>query len=130
MRITTILFVTLLISSSKLLYADDFNCVVGNEVIADVGQGVSLRTCMWEREPGVFIRAGPLELIKNGVLILKANTDKSGKLHGQYTSWSDEGDVIENGIYVQGLKEGDWLKIDKYGKRKILRFRGGNLIEP
>ena len=115
---------------TALLSADEFRCPVGKEVTASLGQGVSLRTCMWEREPSVFIRTGPLELIKNGILILKTQTDRSGKLHGRFTSWDDRGEIIENGNYVRGLKEGPWLKIDEQGNRQILHFNGGNLVDP
>jgi antitoxin component YwqK of YwqJK toxin-antitoxin module len=78
----------------------------------------------------VTVRAGPLELIKNGILILKLKTDSNGKLHGQFTSWNDAGEMTENGNYVEGLKQGIWTVISKNGDSKIVHYRAGAIVEP
>ena len=51
---------------------DDFACGLGEVAVADLGEGVVMRTCLWQKQPGVVVRTGPMELIKNGILILKA----------------------------------------------------------
>ena len=85
---------------------------------------------MWEKAANVTVRAGPLELIKNGVLILKLETDSNGKLHGQYTSWNDAGEITENGNYIGGLKEGIWTLTSKDGSSETLLYRAGVIVEP
>jgi hypothetical protein len=108
----------------------EFYCQVGKEVIIGLGDGVTLRTCIWEKEPGVTIRTGSLELIKNDILILKSQSNEKGKLHGEYTAWSDEGEVIETGSYVEGLKNGPWISIDKNGNNTTLVYRMGKIVAP
>lgn len=123
------IWVALSICLATPVVADEFRCPLGKEVSASLGQGVSMRTCMWEKEPSVFVRTGPLELIKNGILILKMQTNRAGRLHGRFTSWNDQGEIIENGNYVKGLKEGPWFKIDENGNRHNLLFSGGSLVD-
>lgn len=89
-----------------------------------------MRTCMWKKDPNVVIRVGPLELIKNGILILRTQTNSKGKLHGPFRSWSDEGEIQEKGNYVEGLKEGLWVIVKKGGNRENIHYQGGIPIEP
>ena len=110
--------------------ANDFHCPRGVPATAGLGDGVIMRTCLWERAPGDRIRVGPIELIKNGIMILKTQTDASGKLHGDFISWDDNGKVIEKGSYSRGLKQGEWLVVDAQGKTTIRFYRDGILIEP
>jgi hypothetical protein len=110
--------------------ATDIECAVGNKVSADLGEGVTMYTCLWEKEPDKVIRAGPVELVKNGTLILQAQTDLDGKLHGKFTSWSDDGVVILEGNYVKGLKQGPWLEADSNGRNQTILYRNGNPVDP
>ncbi len=130
MRITVIILAGFLVGISSLLFATEFQCPVGKEVIASLGDGVTMRTCMWEREPNVVIRAGPLELSKNGILILKTQTNLDGKLHGKFTSWSDTGEILITGSYVAGLKEGPWMETDDNGYRNTVHYSKGSPVEP
>ena len=102
-----------------------FECELGKPVEASLGDGVTLHTCSWEKNPGSFVRVGPLQLVRNGVLILELNTDRNGKMQGEYSSWDDQGEMLENGVYVDGLKHGDWRISDNHGGHVILRFRAG-----
>ena len=115
---------------TTLPYAAELDCSLGNAVMADLGDGVIMRTCMWEKAANVTVRTGPLELIKNGVLILKLTTDSNGKLHGQFTSWNDAGEMTENGNYLKGLKEGVWTVTNKNGDSETLHYRTGVIVEP
>ncbi len=89
-----------------------------------------MRTCLWEKTPGNVVRAGPIELIKNGILILKTQTNASGKLHGRYLSWHDDGRIMEQGNYTQGVKEGEWRKTDENGRSTSIHYREGTPVEP
>jgi len=124
-----VLLAILLITAPRLFAAAEFQCAVGNEVTAGLGDGVTMRTCLWEKEPNRVVRAGPLELVKNGILILKTQTNLEGKLHGDFTSWSDEGVVIISGTYVEGLKEGPWFETDKDGNSNTIYYRDGIPVE-
>ena len=127
-RITIIILIALLAGVPYLISASEFQCVQGEEVTASLGEGVKMRTCVREKEPGVFLRSGALELIKNGILILKTQTDKAGQLHGQYTSWNDQGDIVENGNYIEGRKEGAWFFVGKNGDTETLFYNRGILV--
>lgn len=129
-RIFSLLFLLLAIGFPYLLYAGEFNCAKGKRVSADLGDGVIMHTCLWEKAPDVILRTGPLELIKNGVLILKMQTNNNGKLHGEYTSWNDAGEMIENGNYRNGLKHGAWLITSKNGLRETRHYKNGILHQP
>ncbi len=120
----------IMVCFTRLSSAAGFNCPKGGAVLADLGDGVIMRTCMWEKAADVFVRTGPLVLIKNGVLILKLETDLNGKLHGEYTSWNDAGEITENGTYVEGLKEGPWKVTDKNGDSETLHYQAGVIVEP
>jgi len=85
---------------------------------------------MWKKESDVAVRVGPLELIKNGILILRTQTNSRGKLHGQFMSWSDEGELLEKGIYIEGLKEGIWIVMRKDGNSEKVYYKKGAPIEP
>jgi len=130
MRLSKVISLLILISCSKFISASQFYCQKGDPVTADLGEGVIMRTCMWKKTPNVVIRAGPLELIKNGILILRTQTNSKGKLHGPFRSWSDEGEVQEKGNYVEGLKEGLWIIVKKGGNRESIHYKGGVPIEP
>lgn len=129
-RALLIVILSVCIGFTCLLNAAEFDCPNGNSVTANLGDGVTLRTCMWEKEPNVTIRTGPLELIKNGKIILRTQTDVNGKLQGRFTSWSDAGKIIQNGLYSNGLKQGLWLETDKQGNSETLRYQKGILVEP
>jgi hypothetical protein len=111
-------------------YAAELDCPLGDAVMADLGNDVIMHTCMWEKAANVTVRTGPLELIKNGILILKLTTDSNGKLHGQFTSWNDVGEMTENGNYLKGLKEGIWTVTNKNGDSETLHYRAGVIVEP
>ena len=110
--------------------AVELNCERGEPVVADLGDGVIMRTCLWQKTAGVTVRTGELELVKNGVLILKAGTDLNGKLHGRFTSWNDAGEITETGNYIEGLKEGLWTVTNEKGYSEILHYRAGVIVEP
>lgn len=114
----------------RAMALDEFHCAVGKAVVAGLGEGVIMRTCLWEKEPDLVVRAGPLELIKNGILILKTQTNLQGKLHGDFTSWSDDGVVIIRGAYIDGLKQGPWFETDKNGNSGTIHYRDGIPVEP
>jgi hypothetical protein len=124
------LLAVLLVVVPFRLCASDFECKLGREVVASLGDGVTMRTCRWEKTPGVFVRAGPLQLVKNEILILQLKTDESGRLQGQYTAWNDDGVMVENGVYHDGLKQGEWLVTDAEGRRKTLYFNAGEPRDP
>ena len=125
-----VLLAILIIAATRLFAAAEFQCAVGNAVTANLGDGVTMRTCLWEKEPNLVIRTGPLELIKNGILILKTQTNLKGKLHGDFTSWSDEGVVMVSGAYVEGLKQGPWFETDNKGNSDTIYYRNGIPVEP
>ncbi|NCF36832.1 MAG: hypothetical protein GWP56_10650 [Gammaproteobacteria bacterium] len=126
----SLIFLALAIGHPSLLYAGEFTCGKGKRVSADLGDGVVMHTCIWEKAPDVLLRTGPLELIKNGVLILKMQTNSDGKLHGEYTSWNDAGEIVENGNYRNGEKHGTWLITSENGLRETLHYNNGILQEP
>ena len=105
------------------------DCPVGDAVAADLGDGVVMHTCLWQKTPDQVLRVGALLLVKNGVPILSAQTNQNGKLHGPFVSWSDDGEVTERGEYRDGLKQGTWLVIDRQGRRAKLYYDDGRLIE-
>jgi hypothetical protein len=127
---TKLFFLCLLTGFSILSSAAELTCPQGGAVAADLGGGVIMHTCMLEQTADVTLRSGPLELVKNGVLILRLDTDANGKLHGQYTAWNDAGEMTENGNYLNGLKEGKWTVVDQNGARKTVHYRAGTVVEP
>ena len=110
--------------------AADFQCALGDKVVASLGDGVTLHSCNWEKTPGKFVRTGPLQLIRNGILILKLQTDSDGKLQGVYRSWDDHGALTESGYYRDGLKEGEWRSIDANGVTRVTVYRAGMPVSP
>ena len=130
MRLSKIISLFLLISCSKFVSASQFYCQQGDPVTANLGEGVIMRTCFWQKDSKIVIRVGPLELIKNGILILRTQTNSKGKLHGPFRSWSDEGQIQEEGNYVDGLKEGLWITVKKDGYRENIIYKGGIPVEP
>ena len=130
MRLSIIISFLIVINCPKLISASQFYCQKGDPVTADLGDGVIMRTCIWKQDPNVAIRVGPLELIKNGILILRTQTNSKGKLHGPFRSWSDEGEIQEKGDYVNGLKEGLWVIVKKDGNRESINYKGGIPVEP
>lgn len=105
--------------------ASDFQCALGDKFSASLGDGVTLYSCSWEKTPGNFVRIGPLRLIKNGVLILKLQTDNDGLLQGEFRVWDDHGSLTESGHYLDGLKEGKWRSIDANGNTRVTVYRAG-----
>jgi hypothetical protein len=130
MRAALIMVFFLIFGFTRATDAAEINCARGEAVHADLGDGVIMRTCMWRNAANITVRTGQLELIKNGVPILKLETDLNGKLHGPYTAWNDAGEVTENGNYVEGLKDGPWTTTHKNGTRKTLHYRAGNIVDP
>lgn len=130
MRLSIIISFVILINCPGLLSASQFYCQTGDPVTADLGDGVIMRTCMWKQDSGIAIRVGPLELTKNGILILRTQTNPKGKLHGPFRSWNDEGEIQEKGNYVNGLKEGLWVKVQKDGNRESINYKAGIPTEP
>jgi hypothetical protein len=110
--------------------AADFQCLLGDKVAASLGDGVTLHSCSWEQTPGNFVRTGPLQLIKNGILILDLRTDSDGKLQGEFHSWDDSGALIESGQYLNGLKEGEWRYTDENGVTRVTVYSGGMALSP
>ena len=119
-----------MIGISGIVSAAEFHCKLGKEVNVGLGEGVIMHTCMWEKEPGVTLRTGSLELVKNDILILKSQTNENGKLHGDFTVWSDDGKIIEYGSYIEGVKEGPWMKTDENGISTTLVYRQGKIVDP
>jgi len=129
-RLTRIILLFLLTGFSLLVNATEFTCPRGEAVVADLGDGVTMRTCLWQKSANDTVRTGPLRLVKNGILILRLETNSNGKLHGQYTSWNDAGEITENGNYLEGLKEGIWTVISDNGDTKTFHYRARVIYEP
>ena len=106
------------------------HCPRGDPVTANLGEGVIMRTCLWQNEARQTIRVGPLELVKNSIVILKTQTNLDGQLHGRFTSWSDDGVIIKDGHYRLGLKHGIWLEPDAGGKPIEREYHEGKLVQP
>lgn len=119
--------VALLLLSMTFVHspADEFSCADGQAAVADLGDGVIMRTCLWEKQPGVVVRTGPMELIKNDILILKTQTNLAGQLHGLFSSWSDAGRLQQQGRYHEGLKQGQWIFSDGSGPSRVYYYRAG-----
>ena len=107
------------------LPADEFECPMGKPFSASLGDGVTLQACNWEKSPGNIVRIGPLQLVKNGILILQLTSDREGRLHGEYFVWDDEGNVTTSGQYREGLKEGEWRITDKRGNTRVIVYSAG-----
>ena len=122
-----LLLLAILVSIAVLVQtrANEFVCVNGRVAVADLGDGVVMRTCLWERKPREVIRTGPLELIKNDILILKTQTNLAGQLHGLYSSWDDSGVLMQRGSYHQGRRQGQWIYADGNGQRRVIYYRAG-----
>ena len=97
-------------------------CELGQAISVGIGDGVILYSCSWERTPGDFVRIGPLEMRRNGILILQLQTDPDGKLQGKFSSWDDAGALTEQGQYVDGLKQGEWRITDASGDLRIVHY--------
>jgi hypothetical protein len=110
--------------------AADFQCLLGEKVAASLGDGVTLHSCSWEKTPGNFVRTGPLQLFRNGILILQLQTDSDGRLQGDYRAWDDYGALTEAGSYRDGLKEGEWRLTDANGITRVIVFRAGKPVSP
>ena len=120
----------LLAAYSAPLSATVIACTQGKKVSTDLGGGVVMHTCTIKNTTNTSTRTGPLALEKNGVLILRLETDANGKLHGQYTSWDDNGRMTEKGNYLNGLKEGEWITVDENGEHSKVHYRAGNVVDP
>ena len=73
----------------------------------------------------ISVRIGPLQLVKNGILILQLTSDHEGRLHGEYFVWDDEGNVTTSGQYREGLKEGEWRITDERGNIRVIVYSAG-----
>lgn len=130
-RLVRPLLASLAIAGSILFGAGasaQVECPLGNAVVADLGDGVVMHTCLWEKAPGELVRAGPLQLVRNGIPILQAQTNRDGKLHGPYLSWDDDGALTSRGTYRDGVKHGAWLIVDERGRQTRLHYLDGRLI--
>ena len=130
---TTLLRLGLLlvaVMALRALSAAEFECLLGEKISASLGEGVMLHSCSWEETPGNFVRTGPLQLIRNDILILQLQTDRDGKLQGRYSAWDDAGELTETGHYVDGQKEGEWRSIDANGHVQVVIYRGGIALAP
>lgn len=110
------------------LQAGEFFCPLGDPVSASLGDGVIMHTCMWQKEPDLAVRAGPLRLVRNGIVILELRTNFDGKLHGRYREWDDSGVLTDQGNYHNGVKQGAWLETDDDGNQARLHYRDGVVI--
>jgi antitoxin component YwqK of YwqJK toxin-antitoxin module len=63
-------------------------------------------------------------------LILRLETDRAGRLQGKFTSWNDDGLILEEGQYRDGQKEGDWHVVDEQGNRQVVTYRAGIVQTP
>ena len=125
MRLIQIIFLLLLSVLFKPVDASQFSCPKGDPVTADLGDNVVMRTCMWKKDTKATIRVGPLELVKNGIVILRTQTNSRGKLHGLFSSWDDNGLLTDEGNYSEGLKEGNWMETGKDGHTKTIHYQAG-----
>ena len=124
-RISLLVFITMLFALPQLVDSTEFECPLGEAVVAGIGDGVEMRSCFWEKAPGVRVRTGAFELHREDLLILQTQTNQDGKLHGQFSSWDDDGKLINQGEYVEGLKQGEWLETDKLGvSRRLIYIEG------
>jgi len=128
--ILLLLAAVMLLMSLQPRSAQAVECSLGEATSFTIGDGVILHSCSWEKTPGVFLRTGPLEMVRDGVLILRLHTDQNGKLQGQFSSWDDAGVLTESGHYVDGLKHGEWLVTDANGERRVEHYRAGVVIAP
>ena len=112
------------------LVAADLECPLGEPLSAGLGDGVVLHSCNWEKTPGHLVRTGPLQLVKNGVLILQLTSDREGRLHGEYTVWNDQGNITISGQYREGLKEGEWRITDERGNTRVITYSAGITSSP
>ena len=76
------------------------------------------------------MRTGPLQLVKNDILILQLQTDNEGRLQGEYRAWDDAGELTESGSYRDGLKHGEWRYTDTQGRTRIVVYQDGTAQEP
>ena len=106
------------------------SCAEGSPAAADLGDGVTMLTCLRESESGKAVRVGPVRLVRNGIVILSAQTNADGKLHGRYVARDDDGSVTEEGDYAHGLKIGKWLQVDPSGTVTTVHYRDGIPVEP
>lgn len=130
MRISSLLAIAALGAFALPGRAAPLACPRGEPVAASIGGGAVMRSCVWEKSPGVRVRTGPLELYKDGVLILKTQTNARGQLHGPYQEWTDEGHLQQQGDYVEGRREGDWIETDGKGSTVRVRYRAGVRVSP
>ena len=112
------------------LVAAELECPLGEPFSAALGDGVVLHSCNWEKTPGHFVRTGPLQLVKNGILILQLTSDREGRLHGEYTVWNDQGNVTISGQYREGLKEGEWRITDERGNTRVIAYSASITLSP
>ncbi len=125
MRLLILFCPVIFLAAGSTHAADNLDCGPGRQVDTSLGDGVIMRTCLWEKAPGVVVRTGALELIRNDILILRTQTNLDGQLHGLYASWSDDGQLMERGFYDRGAKQGWWLYADGGGSGRNLYYRAG-----
>ena len=122
------LWLCLAMTASATDSGGPIDCEAGRAVAADLGDGVVMHTCLAPNAAGELVRAGPLLLVRNGIPILRAQTNRDGRLHGRYLVWDDDGSLAVRGAYRDGRKQGAWLFVGKYGRRTILHYDDGRLV--
>jgi len=55
---------------------------------------------------------------------------KDGALDGEYTRWTENGDVEEQGRYQAGQKVGTWVLVGRYGNRVLTEFDAAKFMDP
>ena len=130
MKFAILTLLAILVGLSIFVSADDFSCPEGQPATANLGDGVIMRTCIREKSPGNMVRAGPMEVTRNGIVILQVQTNAEGQLHGQFVSRDDDGNVIEQGNYANGSKVGNWYQVDENGSATTIVYREGVPVEP
>ena len=129
-KIRIILCLTILCVVGLLSASSGFHCPQGDPVTANLGEGVIMRSCMWQNDTQQLIRVGPFELVKHGILIVKTQTNMNGQVHGRFTSWTDDGVILKDGEYQNGHKHGAWVETDADGVLRNMHYDRGELVQP
>lgn len=72
---------------------------------------------------GSFTRIGPMKAwFENGQLRVEGGYDSAGKLSGHWRYWNEEGQLLREGDYADGLREGDWVEFHANGQKHYQGF--------
>lgn len=87
-----------------------------------------------EKELSMNEETGLIEAVyyhDNGVISQKGTFNLDRKLHGEWISYNDQGTIIAQGSYINGLRSGTWkfwqddtLKTVEYEKNTIASING------